>query len=336
MCVVALRFLITTYQNVMKHYTHLTEHQRYQLSSLLKAKTSHSEIARIIGCNKSTISREIKRNTGQRGYRPLQAQKRYRSRKARNSLRVTPFGWAYIERLLEDKLSPEQITGRLRLLGWQGVPSHEYIYRYVYANKKSGGTLHLHLRCQKTYRKRGSSGHDRRGQLSNRVDITTRPIAADNRERLGDYEGDTVIGKGHKGVLVTLVDRMTRETKIQALVNRKAERVTQACIKKLSTERPLSITFDNGKEFAGHETIAAALNTEIYFAKPYRSWERGTNENTNGLIRQFLPKSRRLDNISDEEIQVIEDNLNNRPRKTLGYLTPLEVKSRNGCVALQS
>lgn len=132
------------------------------------------------------------------------------------------------------------------------------------------------------------------------------------------------------------MDRKTRETKIHALPNRKAERVTQACINKLRTERPLSITFDNGKEFADHETIAEVLNTEVYFAKPYRSWERGTNENTNGLIRQFLPKSRRLDNVSDEEVQTIEDKLNNRPRKTLGYLTPLEVKPRNGCVALQS
>ena len=320
----------------MKHHTHLTEPERYQLSSLLKAKLSLSQIGRIMERHKSTISREIKRNKGQRGYRPLQAQTSYRARKASNSRSITVFGWAYIEHLLKEKYSPEQITGRLRLLGWLNVPSHERIYRYIYSNKKSGGTLHQHLRCQKTYRKRGLAGQDRRGQLRNRMDITARPIEADKRERLGDYEGDTVIGKGHKGVLVTLVDRKTRETKIQALINRKAWRVTQACIDKLRTEQPLSITFDNGKEFAEHETIAEVLKTEIYFAKPYRSWERGTNENTNGLIRQFLPKSKRLDNVSDSEIQVIEDNLNNRPRKTLGYLTPLEVKSRNGCVALRS
>lgn len=333
---VALRFSTTTYQNVMKHYTHLTQCQRYQISSLLKTTASLSEISRVIGCHKSTISRERRRNKGKRGYRPQQAHKNALTRKAKNSLRVTPFGWSYIEHLLEEKCSPEQITGRLRVMGWQGVPSHERIYQYIYADKKRGGTLHLNLRCQKTYRKRGSSGQDRRGQLCNRVDITERPIEADNRERMGDYEGDTVIGKGHQGVLVTLVDRRTKEAKIQALPNRKAERVTQACINKLRAEHPLSITFDNGKEFAGHETIAAVLNTEIYFAKPYRSWERGTNENTNGLIRQFLPKSRRLDNVSDDEIQTIEDNLNNRPRKTLGFLTPLEVKSRNGCVALQT
>lgn len=319
----------------MKHYTHLTDNERYQISSLLKAKLNHSQIAQVLGRHKTTINREIRRNTGQRGYRPKQAQKNYRCRKANNSQKINAFGWAYIDYLLKKKYSPEQITGRLRLQGWLDVPSHERIYRYIYANKKSGGTLHCHLRCQKVYRKRGLKNQDRRGQLTNRTDITHRPIEADNRERLGDYEGDTMIGKNHKGVLVTLVDRKSREIKIQALSNRKAHRVTKACINKLYGENTLSITFDNGKEFADHETIAETLKTEIYFAKPYRSWERGTNENTNGLIRQFLPKSRRLDNVSDEEIKTIEDNLNNRPRKTLGYLTPLEVKSRNGYVALR-
>lgn len=319
----------------MKQFAHLTQTKRYQISSLLKTAISQSEIARIIGCHKSTISREIRRNKGKRGYRPSQAQRTAVTRKAKNSIKVTPFGWAYVESLLKEKMSPEQITGRLRLLGWKGVPSHERIYQYIYTDKKQGGKLHQSLRCQKTYRKRGLKGQDRRGQISNRIDIELRPIEANNRERIGDYEGDTVIGKGHKGVLVTLVDRKTRETKIHALPDRKAVSVSQACIAMLSDESPLSITFDNGKEFARHEVIAKGLNTEIYFAKPYRSWERGTNENTNGLIRQFLPKSKRLDNVSDKEVQAIEDNLNNRPRKTLGFLTPLEVKSRNEVVALR-
>lgn len=318
----------------MTHYTHLTQDQRYQISSLLKAQVSQSEIARIIGCHKSTISRELKRNKGLRGYRPKQAHNKMLSRKANNSSRISAFGWAYVETLLSRFLSPEQISGRLRLLGWKDVPSHECIYQYIYSDKQSGGQLYTYLRCQKTYRKRSLSGQDRRGQIINRVDIEERPMAADRRERIGDYEGDTVIGKGHKGVLVTLVDRKTRETKIRALPNRKAEKVTQACISMLADEKPLSITFDNGKEFAGHEHMAGALNTDIYFAKPYHSWERGTNENTNGLIRQFLPKSKALDKVSDETVQFIEDNLNHRPRKTLGYLTPLEVKSRNYCVAL--
>ena len=324
------------FQNVMKHYKHLTQEQRYQISSLLKTTISQSEIARIIGVDKSTISREIRRNIGKRGYRPKQAHHLSCTRKATNSQSITAFGWQYVETLLTKKYSPEQITGRLRLLGWQDVPSHERIYQYIYADKKNGGTLYKHLRCQKTYRKRGYANQDRRGQIKNRVDIDHRPLIADKRQRVGDYEGDTVVGKGHKGVLVTLVDRVTRETKIRALINRKAERVSIACIEMLSTEKPFSITFDNGKEFAHHERVATELNTAIYFAKPYHSWERGTNENTNGLIRQFLPKSVTLDKVSDERIQAIENNLNNRPRKILGYQTPLEVKSRFGCVALQN
>ncbi|MCP4343086.1 MAG: IS30 family transposase [Desulfobulbaceae bacterium] len=319
----------------MRHYKHLTQEQRYQISSLLQTGISQSEISRIVGVSKSTISRELNRNTGKRGYRPKQAHHFAIDRKANNSQSITDFGWAYVEALLAKKFSPEQITGRLRYLGWQGVPSHERIYQYIYADKKAGGKLYKHLRCQKTYRKRGTANHDRRGQLVERVDITQRPLIADNRQRLGDYEGDTVIGKGHKGVLVTLVDRATREAKIRALPNRKADKVAAACIDILAPEKPQSITFDNGKEFAQHQAMATALKTEIYFAKPYHSWERGTNENTNGLIRQFLPKSLALDNLSEECIQAIEDNLNNRPRKVLGYQTPLEVKSRFGCVALR-
>ena len=159
----------------------------------------------------------------------------------------------------------------------------------------------------------------------------TRPSIIEDRTRLGDYEGDIVVGKGHQGVLVTLVDRVTRETKIKALPNRKAK----ACVSMLKGDRPKSISFDNGKEFADHATMATRLNTDIYFAQPYHSWERSTNENANGLIRQFLPKSMRLDNLPDKLVQSIEDSLNNRPRKVLGFRTPLEIKSSFGCVALR-
>lgn len=320
----------------MKHYTHLTQEERYQISLLLQAKTSPSEIARILGRHKSTISREIRRNKGKRGYRPKQAHRLAIERKSMKSPTITDFGWSYVEHLLHLKYSPEQITGRLKMLGWRDVPSHEAIYQHIYADKKSGGELYKHLRCQKTYRKRSLKGQDRRGQIVNRQDIEERPAIIEQRTRIGDYEGDTVVGKGHQGVLVTLVDRTTRETKIKALPNRKAQLVADTCIGLLQGEHALSITFDNGKEFAKHDLIAETLNTDIYFAKPYHSWERGTNENTNGLIRQFLPKSQRLDNVPDEVIQDIENNLNNRPRKVLGFKTPLEVKSSFNCVALRS
>lgn len=336
MCAVAFHPSTPTYRNVMTNYTHLTQGQRYQISALLQVKTSISEIARTIGCHKSTISREIKRNRGGRGYRPKQANQLAKERKVTNSVKITSFGWAYIEYLLGQHYSPEQITGRLRLLKWQDVPSHETIYTYIYKDKRSGGNLHKALRSQKTYRKRGLQGQDRRGSITGRVDITCRPSIIEERSRIGDYEGDTVVGKGHQGVLVTLVDRVTRETRIKALQNRKAKAVTQACLSMLKDEMPKSITFDNGKEFADHATMATGLDTDIYFAQPYHSWERGTNENTNGLIRQFLPKSMRLDNLSDELVKSIENSLNNRPRKVLGFRTPLEVKSRFGGVALQN
>lgn len=332
---VALHSSTPTYRNVMTTYKHLTQAQRYQIQALKQAKTPQSEIARIIGCHKSTISRELNRNTGKRGYRPKQAHRLATERKANNSAKITEFGWSYIEHLLSNKYSPEQISGRLKLLGWEDVPSHEAIYQHIYADKKSGGKLHTHLRCQKTYRKRHLQGQDRRGKIAGRRDISERPPLIEDRIRLGDYEGDTVVGKAHKGVLVTLVDRTTRETKIKALPNRKADKVADTCIELLRTEQTHSITFDNGKEFAHHETIASQLGADIYFAQPYHSWERGTNENTNGLIRQFLPKSMRLDNVSDEYVQYIEDNLNNRPRKVLGFRTPLEVKSSLWGVALQ-
>lgn len=319
----------------MQTYTHLTLEQIYQISADLKSNISISEIARRLGCHKSTISRELKRNTGLRGYRPKQAHAKAKERKANNTYHLSEFAWSYIKHLLSKYYSPEQITGRLKVLGWTDVPCHETIYQYIYADKAKGGRLHTYLRCQKTYRKRGYKAHDRRGQITNRKDIGDRPHIIEQRQRLGDYEGDTVVGKRHQGVLVTLVDRITREVKIKALPNRKAILVAHTCIDLLKDEQVQSITFDNGKEFALHERIEQALNTQVYFARPYHSWERGTNENTNRLIRQFLPKSIRLDNLDEEQIKQIESNLNNRPRKVLGFKTPLEVKCNFGCVALQ-
>ena len=191
------------------------------------------------------------------------------------------------------------------------------------------------LTLSKTYRKRYYKNHDIRGQLVNRCDIDERPQIVEECLRIGDYESNTVVGKEHKGALFTLIDRTTREAKIKALPNRQAIRVKNACIELLKDEQLATITFDNGKEFVLHQEIENTLNIEVYFAKPYHSWERGTNENTNGLIRQFLPENQRLDNIDESVIRAIEHNLNNRPRKVLGYRTPLEVKSNLIGVALR-
>lgn len=320
----------------MSTYSHLTKEARYQISALIKSKkVTISEIARQLNCHRSTIYRELKRNRGQKGYRPKQADAFAKTRKAKNQGKLTEFFWEYVRHLLMQYYSPEQINGRLKHLGFDDVGSIESIYLFIYEDKRKKGTLHRFLRCQKTYRKRHYKARDRRGQIPNRVDISLRPEAVENRERFGDWEGDTIVGRAHRGVLLTLVERSTRLTKMISLPNRKAALICKEGIELLSHFKVQTITFDNGKEFAEHETMAKRLNTEIYFARPYHSWERGTNENTNGLIRQFYPKKMPLDKLDRQEVQKVEDLLNNRPRKVLGYLTPFEAMAKNKLVALR-
>lgn len=313
----------------MNHsYTHLTGEERYHISALRKTGLSLSEIADTIGRNKSTISREIKRNTGKRGYRPKQANELACKRKRPGNKQISSFGFAYINHLITEDWSPEQIQGRLKLLGWHDVPSVERIYQYIYQDKANGGDLHKHLRCQKKRRKRYASGQQRRGQIVGRRDIDERPAVVEERSRFGDFEGDTVVGNKHKGVLLTFADRKTRLCVIRPHKNRRAPLIASSSIKALKPYDVHTVTYDNGKEFARHNEVAEALNIDVYFAKPYASWQRGTNENMNGLIRQYLPKSVRLDDVTIEQTQFIEERLNNRPRKVLGYQTPLEVLSR--------
>ena len=200
------------------------------------------------------------------------------------------------------------------------------IYGYIQLDKASGGDLHKHLRHKKSYKKRTGSP-DARGQIIGRISIDERPSIVDEKVRLGDWEADTVIGKGHKGVLVTLAERVSKKTLIAQVRSKHAEVVKDAIIKLLQSEKEHlhTITFDNGKEFAYHAQIKQALGAENYFAHPYQSWERGLNENHNGLIRQYPPKGMALDKVTAEEITLIQDKLNNRPRKLLGYKTPNEV-----------
>ena len=255
---------------------------------------------------------------------PKQANTIAIARKAANQAHLTEFCWAYVTHLLEKYWSAEQIVGRLHQLGWDDAPSIETLYLYIYQDKRKGGQLFTFLRCKKTHRKRHAKAQDRRGQIPDRNDISERPAIIEERSRLGDFEGDTIVGKAHKGVLLTFVDRATRLTKMRSLPNRKSNLISEHSIDLLKDIEIKSITFDNGKEFSNHQHIAEKLQTSIYFARPYRPWERGTNENTNGLIRQFFSKQMRLDNLDPVEVQRIEDLLNNRPRKVLGYLTPLE------------
>ena len=218
-----------------------------------------------------------------------------------------------------------QVCGRLAIEK-QPTVSHERIYQYIYEDKASGGSLHTFLRCQKKRRKRYGS-HSRRGIIPNKVSIDDRPDLVEKRERLGDWEGDTIIGKGHSGAIVSLVDRVSRYTLLKQLPSKHSEDVRDAIIDLLKPfkELAMTITFDNGLEFAKHEEISKALEADIYFAHPYHSWERGLNENTNGLVRQYAPKNKTFEHVDDLLIDKVTRKLNHRPRKSLGFKTPYEV-----------
>jgi len=276
----------------------------------------------------STISREIKRNKGKRGYRYKQAQRRAEERHKNKEKRVklTEGIKAVINTCLKEGWSPEQIAGRLKR---EGIISlhHETIYKYLHKDGKSGGTLYNYLRRQgKKRRKRYGTSNNRTG-IPNRVDIDERPESANTREEVGHWEADTMIGKNHKGVIVTLDERKSKLRLAFPLQSKNAEDTAQAIITLLTSIKPYvkTITFDNGKEFASHEKIANALECQTFFAKPYHSWERGQNENANGLLRQYFPKSMELLDISIEHVFQAVHKLNNRPRKCLGFKTPYEV-----------
>jgi IS30 family transposase len=310
----------------MSDYKQLTYEQRCQIEVLKKSGFSQQRIADAVGSDQSTISRELARNTGQRGYRHRQAQLKANERREQTikPRKMTAVMIALIDAKLLQYWSPEQISGWLELERDKHL-SHESIYRRVWADKNVGGDLYRYLRRRgKKYQWRGSNGKTSRGQIKNRVGISERPAAVDEKIEVGHWEIDTVIGKGHKGVLVTIVERVTKFTRSCKVASKSAACVTAATIKLLTPFKNLvlSITADNGKEFAYHEQIAAKLQCDVYFANPYCSWERGLNENTNGLIRQSFPKRTDLSKVTDKEVRRAIDRLNKRPRKLLGYKTP--------------
>lgn len=309
----------------MRTYTQLTQEQRYQISAMLKIGQNQTEIAETIGKHKSTISREVRRNRGQRGYRPKQAQQMSVDRRKKATPRIQESTWALIESKLQEDWSPEQIADWLKRNTDIQV-SHERIYQYILADKRTGGRLYKHLRCQKKRRKR-YGGYDRRGILPNRRSIEERPEIVDQRQRIGDWEVDTMIGKGHRQAIVTLTERKSRFSLLRKVKRRKANLVSAAVIDLLQpvADRLHTITADNGKEFADHERIAHELEISFFFAHPYAAWERGANENMNGLVRQYIPKNRDLSSVTDEELLQIMNKLNHRPRKCLDFKTPFQV-----------
>jgi IS30 family transposase len=314
----------------MKRYTHLTENERYQIKSLISLGYGVAKTAEHLKRSYSTVKRELTRNRGGRGYRPQQAQAFAVARLCRrardNARRIEQRTWDRVEEALKFQYSPEQISGRLKLDGEAGV-SPEAIYRYVYADKRDGGTLWCHLRCQKRRRVRYGSGHKRRSVIANRVSIDQRPAIVTRKSRLGDWEGDTIIGAGQSQAIVSLTERRSRYTVLVKVERKSAEKVTQAIVESLrALAAPVhTLTFDNGTEFCGHQAIARALKARCFFADPHAPWQRGLNENHNGLVRQYIPKKRSLLSVSHSEIVQIAHRLNHRPRKCLGYQTPHEV-----------
>jgi len=311
------------------NYTQLTLQKRYHISALLKSGLKQKEIASELGVHPSTICRELKRNRDKiRGYTADLAQ--IKSTKAqmqkKKRLSLTKTIEKYVRAKLKQDWSLEQISGRMKLDTGVSVV-HETIYRYIYDNKSKGGKLYTYLRHKnKKYHKR-SNEYKTRGTLIDRVMIDARPKIVEKKSRIGDLEIDTVIGKNHIGALVTVLDRKSKFTLIRNVPSKEARVVTQALIEMIQPIKAVThtITSDNGKEFAYHKEVAAALDIDFYFANPYHSWERGLNEHTNGLIRQYLPKKSEFINVSKDEIIMIQNKLNHRPRKVLGYKTPFEV-----------
>lgn len=312
----------------MSTYTHLTQEERYHIQTMRKQKVSLGDIAKGMGRNKGTISRELNRNKGQCGYRYQQADRMAKQRHTDKPKAKKMVGElkTYVEERLQEHWSPQQISGRRKLEGKPSA-SYETIYRFVLEDKKSGGDLYTHLRHQaKPYRKRYGK-NDYRGRIPNRVDIDQRPTVVDEKSRLGDWEADTVIGKGHKGVFVTLTERVSKLNLAICVAHKEAVLVKTAIIQALQPVKDWvkTITFDNGREFCKHSDIAQQLECETYFAKPYHSWQRGLNENHNGLLRQYFPKQSPLDTVSQHELDLVISEMNHRPRKSLNYKTPWEV-----------
>jgi len=309
----------------MRTYHQLTQPQRYQIYVLWKTKHTLAAIADVIGVHKSSISRELKRNRGQCGYRPQQAHELARARRQKAVPRLTTEVWNIVESLLRQDWSPEQISGRLKKEQRIRI-SHEWIYQHILVDKQASGDLYKHLRCQKKRRKRYGT-YDRRGKLPNCRSIEERPASVNARKRIGDWEVDTLIGKQQKHAMLTLTERKSRFTLIGKVPRRTAQAVRQQVCKLLLPvkDKVHTLTSDHGKEFADHELIAETLQLKFYFAHPYAAWERGTNENTNGLLRQYFPKKSDFKTISNKKIEQTLSKLNFRPRKTLRFKTPFEV-----------
>ena len=314
-----------------KGYRQLSAEERVKIETLAAEGHSRKSIARSLGRAQSTISREMGRNReGEQPYGAARAQAFAAGRRQAASERPRKLSredWERFEARLKEGWSPEQIAGREKLEGRAGV-SATWLYAWIREDRASGGTLYLHLRRQGKRRKaQKGAGEAGAGLIPGRVDIGLRPEVVDAKSRIGDLEVDLIIGKGHHGAVLTVVDRKSKYAWLAALTGKTAAETTRELIRLLEPHKDLvkTITADNGKEFAGHAEVSAALDLDYYFARPYHSWERGLSEHTNGLAREYWPKWKEFKHLPMEEVQRVQGLLNNRPRKALGYRTPAEV-----------
>lgn len=303
-------------------YQHLTQSQRYQIDTLHNAGFTSRHIAGVISCHHSTVAREVRRNRCDDGYRVKAAHRQAVQRRHAASaiVRIDAAAWAIIAKhLREEQWSPEQIVGRSNV-----KVSHERIYQYIAADRQRGGDLWTFRRRRRRRRCRIGTARQRQRFHGRRID--ERPAGIEQRKQVGHWEADSVVGKGAVR-LITLVERKSRYIKLQRVSDGKACSARNAILTALHPLRCCvqTLTYDNGSEFAEHALIDIALKARAYFAEPHSPWQRGSNENANGLVRQYAPKGRSMSTLTDEEVQIIEDKLNNRPRKTLGFKTPREV-----------
>jgi transposase, IS30 family len=315
----------------MRTYRQITTEERYIISHLRIQGKGQGEIARELGRDRSTIWREFKRNSSAYSvYRPSKAVEKTQGRRVRSRKKpqFTEEQFALVERMLERKWSPDQISQELRMKGLLSI-SHETIYRYVWKDKCHGGRLYENLRQSSKKRRKRYGSHDSRGVMAGKRSIDERPKSAENRSRKGHYEIDTMMGRGSKHCIMTMVDRKTGYLIIRKLRSRTTTEVNAELLKTLEGEktRIKTITADNGTEFHQFGQVEQENPVRFYFARPYHSWERGSNENTNGLIRQYLPKTMPMTGLTQNDCDYIANELNERPRKRYGYRTPNKLHS---------
>ena len=313
-------------------YRRVTSEDRLRLKDGLDAGLSNTEIADKLGFHKSTISREISRNSGSRGYRPKQAHKKALAREEpkHGPYRMTPVIMMRIIERLEVKWSPEQIYNRLKMEG-EDIVSTETIYKFIFEDRRKGGNLWKNLRRSGRTRKKRFPSEDRRGKIKNTRSISKRSKKANKRKKLGHWERDLMIGKDHQCAVLAIVDRKSRYNKFRKLNGKQAKMVTRETIIALKNLPKKSMTNDCGKEFADHQNYEKKSKVKVFFCDPYSSYQRGTNENRIGILRQYFPKKSDLTKVSNKQLQKIEFEINSRPMKILDWRTPYELMIEKSC-----